>query len=148
MSISFIVILGVLGLGFVAVLVMVVVLVAISRKNDFVNPFPAKVEKPTPLGEVSPEIPKEIRSNIYFRPPDDSEAAVVDYLIEQASAQTGVNLVGDQMVHQRMVNGVRIALQELETQETYTLSMPFLTADSRGPKHFEFTLTRGNINQL
>ena len=148
MALSMLVIIGLIGLGVIAIIALVVVLITISRRNDFVNPIPIRREESKPSTEVSPDIPGDIKSNLDFHSPDDKEAALVDYLIEQASAQTGINLVGDQMVYQRMINGVRIALSELENQESYQLSLPFLTADSRGPKHFEFTITRGNINQL
>ena len=40
------------------------------------------------------------------------------------------------------------AIRELQTQDVASISLPFLTADASGPKHFETRLTRAVIREL
>ena len=144
MGLSIIVLAAVIGLGVVVMLVMVVMIVALSRREDFINPFSSS--KPT--RERSTKEPKV--DSPRMAPPliGEEEAALVDWLLDQASEQTGVNLKGDPMAVERIANAARLARQELEEQESTLISLPFLTADGSGPKHFELTLTRNMLDQL
>jgi hypothetical protein len=84
-----------------------------------------------------------------FAPPEDREAqAVINWLLTQAFEQTGVRLADDKMAYERIANAARKALGELKSQSAVTISLPFLTADATGPKHFEIRLTRDVIKEL
>jgi hypothetical protein len=74
--------------------------------------------------------------------------AVVSWLLSQAFEQTGVKVADDKIAYQRIVEAAQKALEQLKTQETATISLPFLTADAAGPKHFETRLTREAIQEL
>jgi hypothetical protein len=74
--------------------------------------------------------------------------AVADWLMAQATQQTGVKLTGQPMVYDRIINATRNALYELAAQESAAISLPFLTADQNGPKHLQTTLTRQMVDEL
>ncbi|GAB4580739.1 MAG: hypothetical protein Fur0022_34810 [Anaerolineales bacterium] len=146
MGVSLIFVMGVVGLGVAAVLIAVVAVIALSRRDDFVNPFSSG--KTAVKNKMPVDLPKNIAPPVFQQPKTDQEAALVDWLIEQASAQTGVMLAHDPIVRDRMLNAVRIALQELKEQEATKISLPFLTADPSGPKHFELRFTRQMADQV
>lgn len=79
---------------------------------------------------------------------DREEQAVVAWLLSQAFEQTGVKVADDKVAYQRIVEAAQKALRELKTQNAVTISLPFLTADAHGPKHFEIRLTRDVIREL
>jgi len=74
--------------------------------------------------------------------------AVVGWLLSQAFEQTGVKVADDKVAYQRIVEAAEKAVQTLKTQKSVTISLPFLTADASGPKHFETQLTREVIREL
>lgn len=145
LGLTSIILIFVVGFGIVAAIIGVVVVIAISRRNDYVNPLPI----PKPHSEnVSPTVPKNVPSHLYSAPATDQETALVDWLVAQASAQTRVDLSADPVVRDRLLNAARIALDNLQTQETTQIILPFLAADPQGPKHFEMTFTRAMRDQL
>jgi molecular chaperone DnaK len=84
-----------------------------------------------------------------FGKPEDREAqALVNWLLTQAFEQTGVKIADDPMARQRIVEAAQKALKELRGQDAVTISLPFLTADSNGPKHFEIRVTRDTLKEL
>ncbi len=85
-------------------------------------------------------------------PPRTSEdrevQVVIGWLLSQAFEQTGVKVADDKVAYQRIAEAARKAVQTLKTQKSVTISLPFLTADATGPKHFETQLTREVIQEL
>ncbi len=148
MGLSIILVIVCLGLAVVGAIVAVIVVIAVSRREDFVNPFGGRKPESLMSQEVVYATPKEAPSVRGVDPVADQETAWVDWLVAQASAQTGVKLEGDPMVRERMINAVRNALVELKEQDTTTINLPFLTADPTGPKHFEIKFTRQMRDQI
>jgi hypothetical protein len=62
------------------------------------------------------------------------------------SGETGVELEG--IAHSRILLGGLRAVQELRTASEFELNLPFLCADSSGPKHLRRTLDAGTIAAL
>ena len=83
-------------------------------------------------------------------PPSDERQlqAVVDWLLTQAFEQTGVRVADEPLAYQRITEAAQKAMRDLQTQEVASISLPFLTADANGPKHFEARLTRAVIREL
>jgi hypothetical protein len=79
---------------------------------------------------------------------DREEQALVNWLLSQAFEQTGVRVAEDKMAYQRIVEAAHKAIHELKSQNAVIISLPFLTADANGPKHFEIRLTRDVIKEL
>ncbi len=76
------------------------------------------------------------------------EQAVISWLCSQAFEQTGAKVADDKVAYQRIADAARKAVRELKSQADTTISLPFLTADSGGPKHFEIRLTRDVLKEL
>ena len=75
-------------------------------------------------------------------------AAVAFWLINQASLQTGMKIAKDLMASAHIAQAADKAMRTLKKQEAAPISLPFLTADSNGPKHFEFQLTRAMVDEV
>ena len=79
---------------------------------------------------------------------DREVQVVIGWLLSQAFEQTGVKVADDKVAYERIVEAAQKAVQTLKTQKSVTISLPFLTADASGPKHFETQLTREVIREL
>lgn len=91
---------------------------------------------------------REAAPRLFVLPGEREEEAVITWLLSQAFEQTGVKVADDKVAYQRMVEAAQNALRELKTQAAVTISLPYLTADASGPKHFEIRLTRDVIKEL
>lgn len=79
---------------------------------------------------------------------DDFDAKIVDWLIDNFKKENGIDLSKDKMAMQRLRDGAEKAKKELSSTMETTISLPFITADSTGPKHLEIKLTRALFNEL
>jgi len=99
-----------------------------------------------------PAMPRVLRvqpPRLPGRVTEEREAqALVNWLLTQAFEQTGVRVADDKMAYQRIVESAHKAVQELKSRDSVTISLPFLTADASGPKHFEIRVTREVIQEL
>lgn len=78
----------------------------------------------------------------------DFDARILKYLIEEFKAQTGIDLSNDKLALQRLKEAAEKAKIELSSKTSADINLPFLTADSTGPKHFNTTLTRAKLESL
>ena len=67
---------------------------------------------------------------------------LVNWLLDRAFEQTGVKVADDPLARERIVQAAINATEELRTGRSATISLPFLTADARGPKHFNVQFKR------
>ena len=72
----------------------------------------------------------------------------MDYIVNTFKAEQGIDLSGDKMAMQRVKEAAEKAKIDLSGMTTTDINLPFITADSTGPKHFETTLTRAKFNEL
>jgi len=79
---------------------------------------------------------------------DDIDQCVMKWLIEDFKAQNGIDLSADNMALQRIKEESEKAKCALSTESTYSISLPFITADATGPKHLEATITRSKLEEL
>jgi molecular chaperone DnaK len=80
---------------------------------------------------------------------DDFDARIVNWMAESfARENNGLDLRKDKMAHQRLKDAAEKAKIELSGVMTSNISLPFITADATGPKHFEATLTRAKFDEL
>ena len=80
---------------------------------------------------------------------DDFDARIVDWMAETfAKENGGLDLRRDKMAHQRLRDAAEKAKIELSGVMSTDISLPFITADATGPKHFEATLTRAKFDEL
>ena len=80
---------------------------------------------------------------------DDFDARIVDWMANSFAAENGgIDLRKDKMAHQRLKDAAEKAKIELSGVMSTEISLPFITADATGPKHFEATLTRAKFDEL
>ncbi len=79
---------------------------------------------------------------------DDFDQVLTDYMINDFKAKEGVDLSNDKMALQRFKEAAEKAKKELSSASTTNINLPFITATSEGPKHFDMNLTRAKFNEL
>ena len=80
---------------------------------------------------------------------DDFDDRIVNWMAETFAAENGgIDLRKDKMAAQRLKDAAEKAKIELSGVMSTAISLPFITADATGPKHFEATLTRAKFDEL
>ncbi|MFA5689488.1 MAG: molecular chaperone DnaK [Kiritimatiellales bacterium] len=79
---------------------------------------------------------------------DDFDQKVINWLIEEFKKDQGIDLSKDAMALQRLKEAAEKAKCELSSSQSTDINLPFITADSAGPKHLNVTLTRAKLEQL
>lgn len=79
---------------------------------------------------------------------DDFDKRIMDYIVNTFKAEQGIDLSSDKMAMQRVKEASEKAKIDLSGMTSAEINLPFITADSTGPKHFETTLTRAKFNEL
>jgi molecular chaperone DnaK len=79
---------------------------------------------------------------------DNFDKAVVDWLVAEFKKSQGIDLSADAMALQRLYEAAEKAKIELSTTQETQINLPFITADSSGPKHLDTRLSRAKLNEL
>ena len=80
---------------------------------------------------------------------DDFDDRIINWMAQTFAAENGgIDLRKDKMAHQRLKDAAEKAKIELSGVMSSNISLPFITADASGPKHFEATLTRAKFDEL
>ena len=79
---------------------------------------------------------------------DDFDKRIIDWLVAEFKKQEGIDLSKDPMALQRLKESAEKAKCELSSTMETTINLPFITANSSGPKHLNITLTRSKLEQL
>ncbi|MGA7313427.1 MAG: molecular chaperone DnaK [Silvibacterium sp.] len=81
---------------------------------------------------------------------DNIDQRIVDWLIDEFKKDEGLDLSskGNEMALQRLKDAAERAKIELSTAMETEINLPFVTADSSGPKHLVKKLTRAKLEQL
>lgn len=79
---------------------------------------------------------------------DDIDQKVQNWLVAEFKKESGIDLTKDKMALQRLKEAAEKAKMELSTTMETEINLPFVTADSSGPKHLLMKLTRSKLEQL
>lgn len=79
---------------------------------------------------------------------DDFDQVIIDYFVEEFKKENGIDLSNDKMAVQRLKDAAEKAKKDLSGVAQTQISLPFITADSSGPKHLELTMTRAKFEEL
>ena len=79
---------------------------------------------------------------------DDFDQRIMDYIVSEFKKSNGIDLSGDRMAMQRLKEAAEKAKIELSSMVQTIINLPFITADSTGPKHLDMTLTRAKFNDM
>ncbi len=79
---------------------------------------------------------------------DDFDDKLTRYFIDEFKKQEGIDLSRDKATLQRLREAAEKAKKELSSATTTNINLPFITATSEGPKHFDMNLTRAQFDEL
>ena len=79
---------------------------------------------------------------------DDFDRKIINWLIDEFKADTGIDLSKDRMALQRLREAAEKAKIDLSAQSSTEINLPFITADATGPKHLQKSLTRAKFEQM
>jgi len=79
---------------------------------------------------------------------DDYDDRIMNYLADEFKKENGIDLRNDKQALQRLIEASEKAKIELSSVMETNVSLPFITADSNGPKHLEVKITRSKFEQL
>lgn len=79
---------------------------------------------------------------------DDFDQKVIVWLLDEFRKETGIDLSNDRQAMQRLKDAAEKAKIELSSTTETEINVPFITADSAGPKHLSTRLTRSHLEDL
>jgi len=79
---------------------------------------------------------------------DDIDQRIIQHFISEFKKESGMDVSKDQLVVQRLKDAAEKAKHELSSTLQTEVNIPFLTADSFGPKHFTMSFTRAKLEEL
>ncbi|RUO21169.1 molecular chaperone DnaK [Aliidiomarina iranensis] len=79
---------------------------------------------------------------------EDFDNRVINYLVEQFKKDQGIDLRKDPLAMQRLKEAGEKAKIELSSAQQTEVNLPYITADSSGPKHLAIKLTRSKLESL
>lgn len=79
---------------------------------------------------------------------EDFDYRIINHLAEEFKKETGIDLKNDTMALQRLKEAAEKAKHELSNVTQTDINLPFITADSSGPKHLNMNLTRATFEKL
>ena len=78
----------------------------------------------------------------------DMDNVLIEHIAEQFKRESGIDLRKDKMAMMRLKEGAEKAKIELSSTLTTDINLPFITADSSGPKHLTMPITRAKLEEL
>lgn len=78
----------------------------------------------------------------------DMDNAIVDYIVKEFKADTGIEVSKDKMALQRIREAGEKAKIELSSTLETEINLPYLSADASGPRHLTMKLTRAKLEEL
>ena len=79
---------------------------------------------------------------------DDFDQKIMDWLVGEFKKQEGIDLSKDPLALQRMKEAAEKAKVELSSVMETEINLPFISADSSGPRHFYYKLSRAKLEEL
>jgi len=79
---------------------------------------------------------------------DDIDQVLVDFLVSEFKKSDSIDLKNDPMALQRLRETAEKAKCELSSSKQTDINLPFITADSSGPRHLNITITRAKYESL
>jgi molecular chaperone DnaK len=79
---------------------------------------------------------------------DNIDQRIMDWIIDEFAKTDGIDLSSDRMALQRLKEAAEKAKIELSSTIETEINLPFITADSTGPKHLSLKLSRAKMEQL
>ena len=78
----------------------------------------------------------------------DFDNAIAKWIVDEFKKLETIDLSNDSMAMQRIIEEAEKAKCALSTTPTYNINLPFITADTTGPKHLTLELTKSKFEQI
>lgn len=79
---------------------------------------------------------------------EDFDQRIMDFLITEFKKESGVDLKTDVLALQRLKEAAEKAKIELSSSQQTDVNLPYITADTTGPKHMNIKITRAKLESL
>ena len=79
---------------------------------------------------------------------DDIDEIIIEWISREFKKSNGIDLREDKTALQRLKEAAEKAKIELSSKTTTSINIPFITADSTGPKHLNMELSRAKFEGL
>jgi len=79
---------------------------------------------------------------------EDFDIVLIDYLADEFQSTNGMDLRKDPLAKQRLKEAAEKAKIELSSSQQTEVNLPYITADSTGPKHLVTKITRAKLESL
>ena len=79
---------------------------------------------------------------------EDFDLRLIDYFVDKFKEESGFDLKSDPLALQRLKEAAEKEKIELSSSEQTEVNLPYITADSSGPKHFVHKITRAKLESL
>ena len=79
---------------------------------------------------------------------EDFDIKIINYLAKEFEKDSGVDITSDPLAMQRIREAGEKAKIELSSSQQTEINLPYITADSSGPKHLNIKLTRAKLESL
>ena len=79
---------------------------------------------------------------------EDFDLRLIDYFVDKFKEESGFDLKSDPLALQRLKEAAEKAKIELSSSDQTEVNLPYITADSSGPKHFVHKITRAKLESL
>ncbi len=78
----------------------------------------------------------------------DMDNVLIGHICDEFKKETGIDLKNDKMAFQRLREAAEKAKVELSSTVATEVNLPFITADSTGPKHLNLHIDRAKLESL
>ncbi|UAJ66126.1 molecular chaperone DnaK [Candidatus Schneideria nysicola] len=79
---------------------------------------------------------------------EDLDSRLINYLVDEFKKEQGIDLRNDPLAMQRLKEAAEKAKIELSSSQQTDVNLPYITADSVGPKHMNLRVTRAKLESL
>ena len=79
---------------------------------------------------------------------EDFDLRIIDFLCDEFKKDQGIDLHNDPLALQRLKEAAEKAKIELSSSQQTDINLPYITADSSGPKHLNIKLSRSRLEAL
>ncbi|WWO97177.1 MAG: molecular chaperone DnaK [Candidatus Dasytiphilus stammeri] len=79
---------------------------------------------------------------------EDFDSRLINYLVSEFKKDQGIDLRNDPLAMQRLKESSEKAKIELSSAQQTDVNLPYITADSTGPKHLNIKVTRAKLESL
>lgn len=79
---------------------------------------------------------------------EDFDNLLIDYIVSEFKKESGMDIKQDALAMQRIRDAAEKAKIELSSTQQTDVNLPYVTADSSGPKHLNVIITRAKFESL